>query len=165
MARLSQISWQSLSENNVLLIGTQGQAPDERLLGLPVKPELMVVAQGIRNLHPRRGEPAIYADTEPATVDGEIYALVSVVPGPVGITRVGTFTSNRFWGNTGAIEWFTNADFAKFLVDKLKGSSGKFPAYYQVVLKVKYRDGVPTDVSYITHRELPATPAVSGRQE
>ena len=165
MARLSQISWQSLSENNVLLIGTQGQAPDERLLGLPVKPELMVVPEGVRNLHPRPGEPAIFADSQPATMDGEIYALVSVVPGPVGITRVGTFTSNRFWGNTGAIEWFTDADFAKFLVNKLKGSSESFPAYYQVVLKVKYRDGVPTDVSYITHRELPAMPAASGRQE
>jgi hypothetical protein len=163
VARLSQISWQSLSENNVLLIGTQGQAPDERLLGLPVKPQLMVVREGVLNLHPRPGEPAIFADSQPATVDGEVYALVSVVPGPVGITRIGTFTSNRFWGNTGAIEWFTDTAFARFLVDKLKGTSRRFPTYYQVVLKVKYRDGVPTDVSYITHRELPALPVPASR--
>ena len=165
VARLSQISWQSLSENNVLLIGTQGQAPDERLLGLPVKPELMVVPEGVRNLHPRPGEPVIFADSKPATMDGEIYALVSVVPGPVGITRIGTFTSNRFWGNTGAIEWFTDSAFARFLVEKLKGTSGRFPTFYQVVLKVKYRDGVPTDVSYITHRELPALPVPASRPE
>lgn len=165
VARLSQISWQSMSENNVLLIGTQGAAPDDRLLGLPVKPELMVVPQGVRNVHPLPGEPAIFPDNQPAAVDGEIFALVSVVPGPVGVTRIGAFTSNRFWGNTGAIEWFTDPAFARFVVEKLKSKSGKLPPYYQILLKVKYRDGVPTDVSYITHRELPAPSAVPARPE
>ncbi|HYA16983.1 MAG TPA: hypothetical protein VEF06_05925 [Bryobacteraceae bacterium] len=165
VARLSQISWQSLSDNNALLVDTQGSAPDDRLLGLPVKPELMLVREGVRNLHPRPGEPAVFTDTQPATVDGEILALVSVVPGPVGITRVGAFTSNRFWGNAGAIESFTDPAFARLLVEKLKGPSGKFPAYYQVLLKVKYRDGVPTDVSYITHRDLPALPVAPPRHD
>jgi hypothetical protein len=56
--------------------------------------------------------------------------------------------------NTGAIESFTDPVFAKTLVEKLKGAGREIPRYYQVVLKVKYRDGVATDVSYITHREL-----------
>jgi len=37
---------------------------------------------------------------------------------------------------------------------KLRKPSGEIPRYYQLVLKVKYKDAVPTDISYVTHREL-----------
>jgi hypothetical protein len=164
IARLSQISWQSLSDNNVLMIGSK-QALDEKLLGLPMKPELVVEPGGVRNLHPRPGEPAIWTDTQPATFDGEVFALVSALPGPVGNTRVGSFSSNRFWGNAGAIESFTSPVFARMIVGKLKADFKKVPQYYQVLLKVKYRDGVATDVSYVTGREISAMSPVVRKQE
>jgi hypothetical protein len=37
---------------------------------------------------------------------------------------------------------------------KLRKPSGEIPRYYQLVLRVKYKDAVPTDISYVTHREL-----------
>ena len=164
VARLSQISWQSLSQNNVLMLGSK-QTLNEKLPGLPMKPELIVEPSGVRNVHPRPGEPAIWTDTQPATFDGEVFALVSALPGPVGNTRIGSFSSNRFWGNAGAIEAFTSPVFARMIVGKLKAELKRVPQYYQVLLKVKYRDGVATDVSYVTGREISAVSSAARRQD
>ncbi len=163
-ARLSQITWQSLSDNNVLMIGSK-QALAEKLLGLLMKPELVVEDGGVRNLHPQPGEPAMWKDTQPATFDGEVFALVSAMPGPVGNTRVGGFSSNRFWGNAGAIESFTSPVFARMIVGKLKADLKKVPQYYQVLLKIKYRDGVATDVSYVTGREVSAMSPAARKED
>jgi len=153
IARISQLSWQDLSENNVLLIGS-GRPLNDKLDGLPIKAEFVPVPAGIRNLHPHKGEPEIFKDNLSTTSDGEVSALVSSLSGPVGNTNVEVFASNRYWGNTGAIQSFTDPKFARMLVEKLRTLSGDIPRYYQVLLTVKYRDGVTTQVSYVTHRAL-----------
>ncbi len=109
---------------------------------------------GIRNLHPLQGEPETFKDDLTPTTNGEIFALVSNLPGPVSSTTVRSFSSNKFWGITGAVESFTDPAFARTLVEKLRKPSGEIPRYYQIVLKVKYRDGVTTDVSHVMNREL-----------
>ncbi len=156
VARITQVSWQDFSDRNLLLVGPP-RALDDKLLGLPLKPELMVTPAGIRNLHPRTGEPEIFKDDLTPATNGEVFALVSNLPGPVGSTSVRSFSSNKFWGITGAVQSFTDPAFARTLVEQLRNSSGTLPRYYQVVLKVKYRDGVTTDVSHVMHRELPST--------
>jgi hypothetical protein len=40
------------------------------------------------------------------------------------------------------------------LVSKLRKPSGEIPRYYQIVLRVKYRGGVPTETNYVLHHEL-----------
>jgi hypothetical protein len=48
------------------------------------------------------------------------------------------------------------------MVSKLRKPSGEVPRYYQVALKVKFKDGVPTETSYVLHRELRAkSPALA----
>ena len=46
--------------------------------------------------------------------------------------------------------------YAKSLVQKLQMPSGKIPQFFQLVLKVKYKNGLPTDIEYVTHHELRA---------
>ncbi len=60
----------------------------------------------------------------------------------------------RTFGRMGAVDAFTDPRFAAVLVSKLKGTSGKMPRYYPVLLKVKYKSGVPTETSYLLHREV-----------
>ena len=50
--------------------------------------------------------------------------------------------------------WFTEPESAKILVEKLTNSKGKFPKHYQVVVKIKFKDEVPTEISYVLGREL-----------
>lgn len=155
LLRTSEISMQQLANNNVLYIGASVFFDDE-LHGLPVQLDLVNARPGIHNLHPRPGEPALLSDQIPtgSSEDGEAYVLITHIPGPLGTSEVETFTSNRTPGRLAAVEWFTDPSYARILVSKLRKPSGEIPRHYQVVLKVKYKAGVPTETSYVFHHEL-----------
>lgn len=84
----------------------------------------------------------------------EAYALISQAPGPLASTVIRSFSSSRTWGRAGAVEVFTDPALGRILVSKLRNSSGQIPCYYQIVVRVKFIDGIPTDVSYVLHRDL-----------
>ena len=155
LLRTSEISMQQLANNNVLYIGASVFFDDE-LHALPVQLDLVNARPGIHNLHPHAGEPALLSDQIPtgSSEDGEAYVLITHIPGPLGTSEVETFTSNRTPGRLAAVEWFTDPSYARILVSKLRKPSGEIPRHYQVVLKVKYKAGVPTETSYVFHHEL-----------
>jgi hypothetical protein len=158
LARGSQVLLRGLAANDVILIGPEIMF-EQKLSGVQIQPELTPAPGGIRNLHPRAAEPAFYADSTPGTApdDGEVYALVSRAPGPLGGTNFESFTSSRTWGRQGAIQAFTDPVLAKTFSERIKTPSGAVPRYFQIVLKVKFRDGVPVNISYVTHRVITAT--------
>jgi hypothetical protein len=155
LLRTSEISMQQLANNNVLYIGA-AVFFDEELHGLPVQLDLVNARPGIHNLHPRAGEPSLLSDQVPTgtSEDGEAYVLITHIPGPLGTSEVEMFTSNRTPGRLAAVEWLTDPSYARILVSKLRKPSGEIPRHYQVVLKVKYKAGVPTETSYVFHHEL-----------
>ncbi len=155
LARSSQLPLQELGDNNVILIGPE-VVIDQKLPGIQLRPELEQTPEGIRNLHPQSGEPAFFADQRlgSAPNDGEAYALISHAPGPLANTVIQSFSSSRTWGREGATQVFTDAALARMLVRHLRKSSGDLPRYYQIVVRVKFSDGVPTDISYVLHRDL-----------
>ena len=155
LLQTSELTMQQLANNNVLYIG----APiffSDKLQGLPVKLDLDNSRPGIHNLHPRAGEPTLLSDTIPtgSSEDGETYALVTHVSGPLGTSEVESFTSNRTPGRLAAVQWLTDPAMARTLVSKIRRPAGEIPRHYQVVLKVKYKAGVPTETSYVFHHEL-----------
>jgi hypothetical protein len=86
---------------------------------------------------------------------GVVYALVTHVPGPLGGNDVESFTSNHSAGYVAAIKAFTDPQFVSNVTAQLKEvAGGKMPRYYQVLLKVKYTNEVPTEITYILAREL-----------
>ena len=83
------------------------------------------------------------------------YALVTHLPGPLGGNEVESFTSNRAAGYVAAVKAFTDPIFAKTLVSELKRAcGGKMPRYYQVLLKVRFTEEVPTKITYVLVRQL-----------
>jgi hypothetical protein len=156
LSKSSQLTWQQLADNDVLFVGVQNLF-FEQVQGLPIEPQLIPELGGVRNPHPAPGEPALFADqyvTAP-TEQGVVYALVTHLPGPVGSNEVESFTSNRSAGYVGAVQWFTSPKFAKVLVQKLTAlTGGRMPRYYQVLLKVRFKDDVPTETTYVLSREL-----------
>lgn len=155
LLRASELSFQQLANNNVLYIG----APvffEDQLTRLPIQLDFVNARPGIHNNHPRPGEPTILSDTFPTgtSEDGEAYVLITHVPGPLRTTEIESFTSNRTPGRLAAVNSFTNPVFARALVAKLRKPNGEIPRYYQIVLKVKYRAGVPTETSYMFHHVL-----------
>jgi hypothetical protein len=156
MTRTSQLSWQQLSDNNVIFVGVQNLF-FEQLQGMPVATELIANLNGVHNTHPEAGEPSLFSDeysTAP-TEQGVLYALVTHVSGPMGRSEVESFTANRSAGYVGAVQSFTNPESAKELVSKLKGKNGgSMPRSYQVLFKVRFKESVPTQTTYVLSRVL-----------
>jgi hypothetical protein len=168
--RSSQLSWQELADNNVISVGAPRSFRDTRS-ALASDLDFDINGRGITNVHPQPGEPTVLLDDPPykeraaaAPDDGEIYALVTHIPGPLGNGLVRSFVSNHNPGFLAAVQWFTNPSLARNLVGKMRTSSGEMPRFYQVVLRVKYKDSIPTDVSYVMHRALHVSKSPAGRK-
>jgi hypothetical protein len=150
LVRTSELTWQDLADNNVLFVGMQVFF-NAQLNSLPVRPQLVPGPLGVENLQPGRGQPAKFLDhyvTAPME-EGEVYALITRLPGPVGSGDIESFTSNRAAGYVAAVQWFTDPHFAPTVVSNLTSISGKMPAYYQVLLRVQFKDEVPTETAYV----------------
>jgi hypothetical protein len=154
LARLDDLSWQQFAENDVVLLATPPQLA-ERQAAMPVRLAFITEAEGIRDLEAVGSEPPLYKD-EPdhQESDGAGLELISVLPGPLGRTTVLSFSSNRAWGVISGVQALTDPAFVRVVAEKLRGATGKIPAYYQIVMKIRYRGGTPTNASYITHRAL-----------
>lgn len=110
----------------------------------------------MENPNPRPGEPRLFTDsyTDNSPEEGGVYALVSRLPGAAGKGDFMTFLSNRSAGYVGALKWFTDPQFASMIAPKLADTSGKVATHYQVVLKIKFKDDVPTEITYVLGRQL-----------
>lgn len=156
IVRSSQLQWQQLADANVLFLGPP-RFFDDKLGGLPVSLEITEAADGFQVTSPKPGEQAFYKFREPVgffNEDGEACVLITHAAGPVGNTDVLTFAGNSTFGRAGAIAAFTDTGFARTLVARMRGSAGHIPKYFQVLLRVKYKGGVPTETSYLLHREI-----------
>ena len=135
--------------------------------GSPIERQFIVEAHAVRNVHPRPGEPAMFLEQHSVgtasplgfSEDGEVYAVVTQAPGPSADSTIRYFESNVTSARLGAVEWFTESALAATLVSKLKGPSAQLPKYFQVVIRVKYRDAIPVESAYVAHRELFPVPS------
>ena len=167
-ARSADLSWQQFSSNNVVLVGTPRSFRD-LLQGMPAQLELELDSNGIHILHPLKGEPAVLHDqtvrgylSPTASDDGEVYALITRMPGPNGEGTVASFSGNLNPGTLAAIQHFTEPRLAVSLINRLRDSSGGIPRYFQVALRVRFKGGVPTETSFVLHRVLHASTTATG---
>ena len=82
--------------------------------------------------------------------------MVTNAPGPAPNSNIRSFESNITSGRLGAVQWFTDPALTSVIIKNLTGASGSLPQYYQVLLRVKYKDSVPVESAYVLYRELHA---------
>lgn len=157
VVKTTDLSIRELADNNVVFVGLENLFFTDKIQAAPLETPLEPVHDGIRNVHPASGEPALFIDdysTAPKE-EGTAYALVSHLPGPLGGNDVESFTCSRSAGYVAAVKAFTDPVFVKALVRELKqAGSGQMPRYYQVLLKVKFSAEEPTEITYVLAREL-----------
>jgi hypothetical protein len=157
VTRSNLLSLPELMEENVLFLGPLTGAREIR--ALRVDQEILLEPGGIRNLHPRDGEPAFIPEGPGAKgpEDLDTYSLISVVPGIRGKGEILSLSGNQISSVMAGAQALTDPTVAKMLVTRMKKPSGGIPRYFQVVLRVRSMDGVPTEISYVFHRELTIT--------
>ena len=163
VTRANLLSLPELMEENVVFLGPL--TGDREIRALRVDQEILLEPDGIRNLHPRPGEPAFVPEATGAgqtTRKGgedslDTYSLISRVPGLRGKGEILSLSGNQISSVMAGAQALTDPSVAKMLVAKLRKPDGGIPRYFQVVLRVRSMDGVPTEITYMFHRELTVT--------
>lgn len=154
-----QIEAPEVAMGNVVFLGRMVE--NRQIQAMTEGRPFVLDAEGIHNAQPQAGEPSLFADRLPADPSDteESFALISRVPGLYGNGQVLYLSGNRVGSITGGVQAFTDPEFARTLVSKMKEATGEVPRYYQVVLKVRSMDDMPIDISYVLHRATSASAA------
>lgn len=165
MTRANLLSLPELMEENVVFLGPL--TGEREIRALRVDQEILLEPDGIRNLHPRPGEPAFVPEGAgipggPSAKRGgedsmDTYSLISRVPGLRGKGEILSLSGNQISSVMAGAQALTDPSVAKMLVSKMRKPDGAIPRYFQVVLRVRSMDGVPTEITYMFHRELTVT--------
>lgn len=154
LTRSSLISWQEIVDNDIIFVGPPKF--NIQLQGAPLAWDIAVEPEGIRNLKPGPGEPVFMKDqiTAGKQSEGETHALISRTPGLSGVGEFLMIAGNASADTYAAAQWLTQPWRAGELTSRLRLPSGEMPRYYQVVLKVAFKRGVPIQSSYVFHHVL-----------
>jgi hypothetical protein len=152
-----QLSMPEIAMGNVVFVGPS--TGSHTIKAGPVDEQMVLETNGIRNLNPRPGEPVFLADrpSRDPQDSADSYALITHVPGLVNNGELLYFSGNQIPAVAGAVQAFTDANFARILVNKMKLPGGGLPRFYQLVLKVRSMDDMPIDFNYVLHRDLSPT--------
>jgi hypothetical protein len=152
LTRSSILSWQEIVDNDVVFIGPPKF--NTQLQTAALAQDIVIEPNGIRNLKPQRGEPLFLEDHILPGSEGETHALITRTPGLSGRGELLVIAGNASSDTLAAAEWLTQPWRAKELVSHLRSPSGEIPKYYQIVLKVAFKQGVPVQSSYAFHHVL-----------
>ena len=150
------LSWNQIGGNSVVFVGPPKY--NVQIMDLPVQQDLVLEPPaGVRNVRPRPGEPALFADEDTGEKQsGFTYSLVSCLPGLNKDGHIIVLAGSGIPGTLAATQFVTSEIYASDLVKHIRLPSGELPSYYQVLIKCHYRKWVPVEISYVLHRVLSA---------
>jgi hypothetical protein len=90
--------------------------------------------------------------------EGETHALISRTPGLSGVGELLVIAGNASSDTLAAAEWLTEPLRARELARHLRTPSGEIPRYFQAVVKVAFKQGIPVQSSYVFHHVLSEPP-------
>jgi hypothetical protein len=158
LTRSSILSWQQIVDDDVVFIGPPKF--NLQLQAAALAQDIVIEPEGIRNQKPQPGEPVFLDDRlvpeKPA--EGETHALISRTPGLSGVGELLVIAGNASSDTLAAAEWLTEPLRASELVRRLRTPSGEIPRYFQAVLKVAFKQGIPVQSSYVFHHVLSGPP-------
>ncbi|MBL8227318.1 MAG: hypothetical protein JNL98_02525 [Bryobacterales bacterium] len=151
LRRSKDVSWEDLKRDHVILLG--GAKFNRQILDLPYRSKFESRSRRIVNRYPEKNEPAAYAttsDTPHGAITSE-YALISSYPGLAPGSRLVVLDSSSSEGTNLASEYVTRPDRMAELWQRMQPPDD---AAYQIVVKGRFRDGVPITVEYVSHAVL-----------
>jgi hypothetical protein len=154
LKRSSVLAWEDIRQNDMIFVGSPKYNPQLALL--PLDQDFVIEEGLIRNRHPRPGESATYGNqmAPGAASSEEDHALITRLPGIDGRGEITVLAANSTQGTWAAVEFVTEDRHARELVRSVRLPSGKLPRAFQVVIRARFRNEVPVQISYVTHHVL-----------
>jgi len=162
------MTWDDFKSENIIILGS----PAENLLlrDFPRVQDFVFKTltdahnrpkYGIANLRPRPREQSTYMVKEEGSSTSqyvEDYATVSMLRGIDGNRKLWVLAGITTFGTQAAVEYVTKPEYVKEMISRLNTNANPqspvLPSNYQVLLKVQVKDGVPVQISYVTHHVL-----------
>ncbi len=156
--RSTAVTWEELTTHNVVFLGPPKYTL--QLKEIPVHMDLVMEGNTIRNLAPRKGEPATLMGNWPDKTPyvAEDYALISRIPGLHGRREYLILSASSTEGTAAAASFVTDPNFVRELANRLRAPSGRVPRYFQAVIHARFRAMVPVEMHYRFHHELSVPP-------
>jgi hypothetical protein len=154
LTRSNILSWEQVVDDDVVFVGPPKF--NLQLQAAALAQDIVIEAAGIRNQKPQPGEPVFLQDrlVPEKPSEGETHALISRTPGLSGVGELLVIAGNGSSDTLAAAEWLTEPLRARELVRRLRTPSGEIPRYFQVVVKVAFKQGIPVQSSYVFHHVL-----------
>lgn len=154
--RSSEVNWEDLGSNNVIVLGKPNADPDIARL-LPAE-HFVIDGANVRNLQPTAGEPSGWMDDgkpwDRSNNWSRKHGLITMIPGPQRgrwILSLAGSGSEHLWA---LAHFVTSPESAKQLVGKLRQPTGDLPSSWQAVVRADFKAQSPVKVEYLTHRNL-----------
>jgi hypothetical protein len=147
----NSLGWQDLWNSNIIFLGKPNLNPTIRY---SLQGKDFVETEhgwGIRNLHPRPGEPELYRMAA-THGEGEKYGLITVQPGPQPSRRMMILSSSGAELMWALAEAVTNPARVQEIMAHVIPPLGDAPTAFQVVISATFESNVPVKIRYVTHR-------------
>ncbi len=164
--RSTTLTWEEAKSDNIIFLGS----PSENMFlrELPQAQEFIFETADqstgelrIVNTVPQAGEQADYRLRAEGTSAGQItedYAIVSMLRGFDDKRHILVLAGITTLGTQAAAEYVTKPEYLAELTARLNTAPAeaapRLPDYYQVILRVQVKGGVPVQTSYVTHHVL-----------
>ena len=153
------LTWDDAKDSDVIFVG--GPLADTPLKDISIFREFRfengkagtpAESGAIVNLHPRKGEAAVYygPETRPFSFD---YAVISLRPGFNSSHQVLALAGITEFGTEGAAEFVSREDLVSNLVAKLGTKPGRPVPWFEALLRIAIQGGVPVEYEMVlTHK-------------
>lgn len=151
-------TWESIKSGNIIFLGAPRMIP--LLARLPVEQDFEWDAEhNVVNRNPQPGEADRYVTS--SHYDEATFAVIASHPGLRAGCRVLLLTAHSAPGTLAAVEYVTQPETVRALIQRLGSGEGAAQRHFQMLLRVIVDTGNPVKTEYVTHHM--AAPAAAGR--
>ena len=149
----NQLAWEDIARNNVIFLGPPKY--NQQTIDLPVRQDFEVSHAHVQNLRPAPGEPAYFEEKWAAgrSYLEEGHALISRLPGLHRTGELMILAGSSTECTRAAAEYVTRAEYVAPFVGWMREHGG-VPAWFQVVIRARFKAGTPIAIERVAFRAL-----------
>ncbi len=152
--RSSVLSFEHLRSSDLIMVGPRKFVPQIR--ELPVEQNFVIEEGEVRNLRPQPGEQAVYRRAVAPEVEDipDDFAVITRIHGAQGWGEILVLGSPTTEGTWAAAEFVANPSQLGEVLRRIHPDVESLPESYQVLIRCRFRNQVPLQSEYVTHRVL-----------
>lgn len=149
----SLVSWEDIERNNMIFVGPAKYNVQTK--DLPVNTDFEIRHSRLENLRPKPGEQRIFAERR--SPDGQVeesHAVITRIPGLHGTGTILIMASTSTEGTRAAVDFMVRPEYATRFVQFTRKAGGAIPAYFQTVVRARFKSQTPLTIEQVAFHEL-----------